>query len=95
MDAPPVTVLRCYVTPNALTRQASGVDIAYVNKGPTTLHRVTFKVKYHTIDADIEREVVDAGTFAPGVAVDHHFDALEGQSFIPASPTECTPTDAH
>ncbi len=91
---PPVAVLACYVTPNAMSRQASGIDIVYVNTGATTLHHISFDVTYHTIDADVPGTVEDTGTFAPGAHIDHHFDTFEGQSFIPGSPARCTPAEA-
>jgi hypothetical protein len=91
---PPVTVLACYVTPNAMTRQASGIAIVYVNTGTTTLHHVSFDVRYHTIDATVPGSVEDTGSFAPGVRIEHHFDTFEGQSFIPGSPASCTPDTA-
>ena len=62
---PPVTVVSCNVTLQGNTRQAGGVDITYVNAGTTVLHRVTFDVGYHTLEADIRRTVDDEGTFAP------------------------------
>jgi len=91
---PPVAVLACYVTPNAMTEQATGIDIVYVNMGATTLHHISFDVSYHTIDADVPGSVEDTGTFSPGVHIDHHFDTFEGQSFIAGSPARCTPADA-
>jgi hypothetical protein len=91
---PPVTVLACYVTPDMMTRQASGIDIVYVNTGTTTLHRVSFDVRYHTTDATVPGSVEDAGTFAPGVKIEHHFDTFEGQRFIPGSPASCIPDAA-
>ena len=91
--APPVTVLGCAITPQMSNRQASGTEIAYVNTGSNVLHHVTFKVDFHTIDADLSRTVDDTGTFAPGVRIDHHFDSYAGVSYTTYEP-ECTVTAA-
>jgi hypothetical protein len=76
------------------SRQASGVAISFVNTGNVVLHHVTFDVAYHTIDADISREVRDTGVFGPGARIDHHFDEFEGVTFLGTATNSCVVTHA-
>ena len=80
-ERPPVAILDCFITPNVGTARVGGTAISYVNAGSTTLHRITFEVDYHTLDADLQRTVDDYGTFAPGKRIDHHFDTYQGESY--------------
>jgi hypothetical protein len=62
-----------------------GVHVAYVNKGPLTASRVVFSVNYR---GDVEH-VVDAGTFSPGVTIDHTFGQFTGLAFLGQRPNSC------
>ena len=91
---PPVAVIFCAVTPGADSRQAGGIEVAFVNTGTTVLHHVTFDIGYHTIDADIARTVTDTGTFSPGVRIEHHLDAFAGISFLGSATSNCIASEA-
>ncbi len=80
-DRPAIAIINCFVTPDVGSGRVGGTAISYVNSGPATLHRITFEVDYHTLDADLQRTVDDYGTFAPGQRIDHHFDTYEGESY--------------
>jgi len=92
--APPVRVLTCYVYRDPASGQIGGTVIGFENTGTAPLHRVRFEVAYHTIDNDLVRTVVDAGTFAPGVRIEHQYDEYRGISFDGIDPTSCTATSA-
>ena len=92
--APTVRVLRCYVYLDPGSGQVGGTVIAFENTGTAPLHRVRFDVAYHTIDNDLVRTVVDAGTFAPGVRIEHQYDEYRGISFYGSEPTSCVATSA-
>ncbi len=62
-----------------------GVQIAYVNKSSLPASRVVFSVNYR---GDIEH-VVDAGTFSPGVTIDHTFGQFTGLAFLGQRPNSC------
>ena len=61
------------------------VDIAYVNKTSQTISRVAFTVNYR---GDIEH-VVDAGTFSPGVTINHTFGQFTGLAYLGSRPNSC------
>jgi hypothetical protein len=62
-----------------------GLHIAYVNKSRLTASRVVFSVNYR---GDVEH-VVDAGTFSPGVTIDHTFGQFTGLAFLGQRPNSC------
>jgi hypothetical protein len=62
-----------------------GVEISYVNKTPLPASRVVFAVNYR---GDVEH-VVDAGTFSPGVSIDHTFGQFTGLAFLGVRPNSC------
>jgi hypothetical protein len=90
----PVTVLGCIVTPDLNGRLANGTRIVFVNTGSTVLHSITFDIDYHTLDNEAYRTITDAGTFAPGVRIDHHYDAFIGTSYNGNQTKSCVVTDA-
>jgi len=62
-----------------------GLEIAYVNKSSLPASRVVFSVNYR---GDIEH-VIDAGTFSPGVSIDHTFGQFTGLAFLGQRPNSC------
>jgi hypothetical protein len=62
-----------------------GLHIAYVNRSPVPVSRVVFSINYR---GDVEH-VVDAGTFSPGVTIDHTFGQFTGLAFLGDRPNSC------
>jgi hypothetical protein len=93
--AGPVKILACYVTPQVGGRLAEGTTITFVNTGATTLHSISFDVRYHTIENDLIRTFDDSGTFSPGARITHAYDAYRGVSWTGGLTNSCTVTDAH
>lgn len=62
-----------------------GVEIRYVNRAAQTATRVAFVVNYR---GDVER-IIDAGTFSPGVTIDHTFGQFTGDVWLGAKPNVC------
>jgi len=70
----PIKIQHCFITqPKALSKNASGTQIAYVNGGTKTATHVTFSVAYRNASSSFLRKVTDVGEFAPGAKIDHHF----------------------
>jgi hypothetical protein len=88
----PVKILGCIVTPDMTTRAANGTRIVFINTGSTALHSVTFDIDYHTLDNEAYRTITDVGTFAPGVQIDHHYDAFIGTSYNGNETQSCVVT---
>ena len=71
----PIHILQCFVIqPKALSRNAGGTQIVYVNQGPMTATEVTFSVAYRNAANHYVRMVTDEGMFNPGVKIDHRFN---------------------
>lgn len=62
-----------------------GLRIAYVNNGPQTATRVAFNVNYR---GDVQH-IIDAGTFSPGVTIDHTFGQFTGDAWLGPNPNSC------
>jgi hypothetical protein len=89
LQAPPSTTRFWYPFGPTLEINApvvDGVRIVYTNKGPVAANRVAFFVDYR---GDKQR-VIDAGTFAPNVAIDHTFGAFSGDAYLGPKPDACT-----
>jgi hypothetical protein len=70
----PLAITRCVVTkPRPFSHRATGTTIAFVNQGPTLVHRVTFSLRYRSGDQIYDRTIDDAGIFAPNTPVEHHY----------------------
>jgi hypothetical protein len=63
-----------------------GLHISYVNRTQKTIDRVAFAVDYR---GDVQR-IVDAGTFSPGVTIDHEFGQFTGLAFLGNQPNSCS-----
>jgi hypothetical protein len=78
----PISIQQCFITaPKALSKNASGTQIVYVNRGMKTAAHVTFGVGYRNSDNHFDRKVTDDGNFAPGVTIDHHFDLYKDVTY--------------
>jgi hypothetical protein len=64
-----------------------GIHISYANTSTKTATRVAFLVNYR---GDVEH-VADAGTFSPGVTIDHTFSAFSGLAWLGPNPNSCRP----
>lgn len=63
-----------------------GISISFVNTSARTADRVVFGVNYR---GDFQR-VIDAGTFSPGVTINHTFaDVFSGYAYIGSKPNSC------
>ena len=62
-----------------------GIEIRYVNHGPTTAARIAFLVNYR---GDVQH-IIDAGTFSPGATIDHTFGQFTGDAYLGPQPNAC------
>ncbi len=69
------------------TPVTDGIRIQYVNTSTKVATRVAFLVNYR---GDVEH-IVDAGTFSPGVTIDHTFAQYTGQVYQGSNPNQCAP----
>ncbi len=67
------------------TPVVDGIRIVYMNVGPVAANRVAFRADYR---GDRQR-IIDAGTFAPNVTIDHTFGAFSGDAFLGPNPNSC------
>src|SRR5271156_5768074 len=68
----PVVIKSCTVVkPKPLSHNANGTNIVYVILGHRTASSITFAVGYRNATMHYLRRVTDAGSFAPGVTIDH------------------------
>jgi hypothetical protein len=71
----PISIQQCFVSqPKLMSHTAGGTQIDYTNNGKYTATQVTFAVGYRNAASHFVRRVVDYGSFAPGAAIQHHFD---------------------
>jgi hypothetical protein len=64
--------------PNEYGLYTDGVTIRYVNATNKVASRVAFAVNYR---GDLQR-IIDAGTFSPGVTIEHTFGQLSGDAYV-------------
>src|SRR5262249_12414322 len=86
----PVTIQQCFITkPKAFSKNASGTQIVWKNVGEKPLKSVTFAVAYRNAATNYLRRVTDAGSFAPGVQLDHHFDLYNDVTYAGTTTQAC------
>lgn len=90
--ANPIQIQQCFITqPKALSHNASGTQIVYMNKGPKTAVAVTFAVGYRNAANHFARRVVDDGVFAPNAVINHHFDLYKDVTYAGKAVQFCWP----
>ena len=57
----------------------------YANRAGLRANRVAFSVNYRQ---DVQH-IVDVGTFAPNVTIDHTFGDFSGDAFLGSRPNSC------
>lgn len=62
-----------------------GIAVQYTNHGPAVADRVEFQVGYR---GDVQ-DIVDVGTFSPGVSIDHQFANFSGLAYLGNRPNHC------
>lgn len=62
-----------------------GLSIDYTNHGPAAANRVEFQVDYR---GEVE-DIVDVGTFSPGVSIKHMFGNFSGLAYLGSRPNHC------
>ena len=62
-----------------------GIQIGYVNRSPKTATRVAFQANYR---GDVQH-IIDAGTFSPGVTINHTFGNYTGDAWLGPNPNSC------
>ena len=88
VQAPPSTTKFWYPFGPVLEVNApvvDGIRIVYVNHGPVAANRVLFLANYR---GDKQR-IIDAGTFAPNVTIDHTFGHFSGDAYLGPNPDQC------
>ena len=81
-DEYPIAVKQCFVTvPKALSQNASGTQIEYVNMTDKTISKVTFAVAYRNSATVYMRHVTDVGRFKPGALINHHFPLYDDVTY--------------
>jgi hypothetical protein len=87
----PILIEHCFITqPKPLSKQASGTQIVYVNRGSKMAKSITFGVGYRNAENNFYRRVTDVGSFAPGAQVDHHFDLFNDVTYAGKQTRSCT-----
>ena len=62
-----------------------GLAINYTNHGPVAANRIEFQVDYR---GEVE-DIVDVGTFSPGVSIKHMFGNFSGLAYLGSRPNHC------
>ncbi len=92
-SANPIAIQQCFITvPKAMSKNASGTQIDYVNTSRKTATHITFVVTYRNSSSNYVRKVIDQGTFAPGAQVQHHFDLYSDVIFGGKTVQSCQAT---
>jgi hypothetical protein len=92
--AAPVLVKSCTVVkPKPLSHMAGGTNIVYVILGQKTAASITFAVGYRNASGHYLRRVIDAGSFAPGVTINHTLSLYNDVTYSGAQTTSCVPIE--
>lgn len=92
--AAPVLIKSCTVAkPKPMSHMAGGTHIVYVNLGKYTASSVTFVVGYRNAAQHYLRRVTDAGSFAPGVTIDHTLALYNDVTYAGATTSSCVPIE--
>jgi hypothetical protein len=90
LAASPISVQQCFVTvPKALSHNASGTQIVYVNRGRQAASSVTFEVAYRNAAHTFVRRVTDVGDFAPGAQINHRFSLFSDVTYAGKAVRSC------
>jgi hypothetical protein len=100
-QSPPVTIQSCTILQAQRSPQrfwypwgpvvdtripvVDGIRIVYANRAGLRANRVAFSVNYRQ---DVQH-IVDVGTFAPNVTIDHTFGDFSGDAFLGSRPNSC------
>jgi hypothetical protein len=90
----PVVIKSCTVVkPKPLSHNADGTRIVYILAGHRTASEVMFMVGYRNATQHYLRRVTDAGSFAPGVTIDHTLPLYKDVTYAGSPTTTCYPTE--
>ena len=90
----PVLIKSCtIVKPKPLSHNANGTRIVYVILGHRTASSVIFAVGYRNASMHYLRRVTDAGSFAPGVTIDHVLPLYNDVTYAGAPTSTCIPIE--
>ena len=90
--AAPILIKSCTVAkPKPMSHMAGGTQIVFVNLGKKTASMVTFAVGYRNAASHYLRRVDDAGSFAPGVTINHTLTLYNDVTYAGAQTTMCAP----
>ncbi|HLY01843.1 MAG TPA: hypothetical protein VKR56_05025 [Candidatus Cybelea sp.] len=90
----PVVIKSCTVVkPRPLSHNANGTHIVYVIMGHRTASSITFAVGYRNATMHYLRRVTDAGSFSPGVTIDHTLPLYNDVTYAGAPTTTCFPVE--
>ena len=87
---PDIKIHQCFIIqPKMMSKRAGGTQINFTNVGGHTYHSVTFAVGYRNSENNFIRRIVDQGTFAPGVTIEHRYDLYNDVTYGGKATTLC------
>lgn len=86
----PIQIKQCFITEKALSKNASGTQIVYVNRSAKDVKSVVFVVGYRNAAGHYLRKVQDDGDFGPGVVINHHFALYSDVTYAGKETTSCS-----
>jgi hypothetical protein len=90
----PVVIKSCtIVKPKPFSHNANGTKIVYVILGHRTASSITFAVGYRNATMHYLRRVTDAGSFSPGVTIDHTLPLYNDVTYAGAPTSSCLPIE--
>lgn len=85
----PISIKQCFIIHKAMSTNAGGTQIVFVNRSSKPVKRVTFAVGYRNSAERFLRKVTDLGEFAPGVVIDHKYSLYSDVTYAGTQPTSC------
>jgi hypothetical protein len=83
ISSPPVVITGCAVDQwHSYVYNYQSLKIRFINRGQAIADRITFRATY----AGTMKILDDVGSFAPGVTIDHGYNALRDLHYVSAAP---------